>query len=181
MTTPLDDGDGDGAVALAPRPASASHTVTNTWMEIEHANNAGNVHGGVIMRLVDTAAGIAAVRHCRGRVVTAALDEMIFISPIYIGDLVTVTAAVNDAHRTSMEVGVTVVAEDVASGEKRVVSNAHLIFVALDDAGKPTPVSPVLAETDVEKTRQTQARVRRDQRLVRKAALMRAVEATGLS
>jgi len=143
-------------------------------MEIEHANNAGYVHGGTIMRLVDTAAGIAAGRHSRRRVVTAAMDHMSFLAPVYIGDMLRVRATVNDAHRTSMEVGVRVDVEDLPTGETRKVSSAHLVFVALDREGRPTACAPVVAESPDEKRRQLQAGVRREQRLLRKAALQRA-------
>ena len=162
---PLGTGD------LSPRPASGSVTVICEVMEIQHTNNAGFVHGGSIMRLVDTAAGIAAVRHSRSRVVTAAMDDMSFLSPVFLGDILTVFATVNDTHRTSMEVGVRVEVETVPSGVIRHVASAHLVFVALDGDGRPTPVPPVVAETDVERRRQAQAKVRRAQRLVRKSAL----------
>jgi uncharacterized protein (TIGR00369 family) len=158
-------------VDLSPRPASQSRTVISVVMEIEHANNAGYVHGGTIMRLVDTVAGIAAARHARRRVVTAAMDDMSFLSPVYIGDLVTVTAMVNDAHRSSMEVGVRVDVETVPTGEHRRVASAHLVFVGLDESGRPAQVPPVIAESDDEKRRQAQARIRREQRLIRKRAL----------
>ncbi len=158
-------------VDLSPRPASASRTVICVVMEIEHANNAGYVHGGTIMRLVDTAAGIAAARHARRRVVTAAMDDMSFLSPVYIGDLVTVVAMVNDSHRSSMEVGARVDVETVPTGEHRRVATAHLVFVGLGEDGKPAPVPPVIAESDDEKRRQAQARIRREQRLIRKRAL----------
>ncbi|MFN2451018.1 MAG: acyl-CoA thioesterase [Candidatus Dormibacteria bacterium] len=159
---------------LSPRPASMSRTEICMVMEIEHANNAGYVHGGTIMRLVDTAAGIAAGRHSRRRVVTAAMDDMTFMAPVYIGDMLRVRATVNDAHRTSMEVGVRVDVETLPTGESRQVSSAHLVFVALDQNGRPTPCAPVVAESENEKRRQAQARVRRDQRLLRKAALSEA-------
>jgi uncharacterized protein (TIGR00369 family) len=162
-------------VDLSPRPASQSQTVISVVMEIEHANNAGYVHGGTIMRLVDTAAGIAAARHARRRVVTAAMDDMSFLSPVYLGDLVTVRAMVNDAHRTSMEIGVRVDVETVPTGETRHVASAHLVFVGIDEEGKPAPVPPVIAQTDDEKRRQAQARIRREQRLIRKRALAEAV------
>ncbi len=158
-------------VDTAPRAASLSRTTICVVMEIEHANNAGYVHGGTIMRLVDTAAGIAAARHARRRVVTAAMDDMSFLSPVYIGDLVTVLAMVNDAHRSSMEVGVRVDVETVPTGERRHVASAHLVFVGLGADGKPAPVSPVVAETEDERRRQAQARIRREQRLLRKRAL----------
>ena len=96
---------------------------------------------------------------------------MSFLAPVYIGDLVTVRAMVNDAHRTSMEIGVRVDVETVPSGETRHVASAHLVFVGLDENGKPTRVPPVIAESDDEKRRQAQARIRREQRLVRKRAL----------
>ncbi|MHB8719002.1 MAG: acyl-CoA thioesterase [Candidatus Dormibacteria bacterium] len=156
---------------MAPRPASLSTTQICTAMEIVHANNDGNVHGGTIMRMVDGAAGIAAMRHSRRRVVTASMDDMSFLAPVFIGDLVTVRAMVNDAHRTSMEVGVRVDVENIATGEWRRVASAHLVFVALDTEGRPTPVPPVLAQTEDERRRQAQARVRRQQRLVRKRAI----------
>ncbi len=157
--------------ALAPRPSAASRATIAQLMEPGHANPSGNVDGGVIMRLVDSAGAIAAARHCRSRVVTAALDSMSFLAPAYIGDVVTVHAAVNDANRTSMEVGVRVEVEDLRTGELRHVSSAHLVFVALDEQGRPTPVPPLLAETEVERRRQEQARVRRQQRALLRSAL----------
>ncbi|MBJ7609578.1 MAG: acyl-CoA thioesterase [Candidatus Dormibacteraeota bacterium] len=159
------------SVDMSARPAAGSQTQMCVAMEISHANNDGNVHGGTIMRLVDGAAGIAAMRHARSRVVTASMDDMSFLAPVYIGDLVTVRAMVNDAHSTSMEVGVRVDVENIATGEWRHVASAHLVFVALDADGRPSPVPPVLAETDDEARRQAQARVRREQRLLRKQAL----------
>jgi acyl-CoA hydrolase len=159
---------------MTPRPPTASRTEISTVMQIAQANNDGNVHGGSIMRLVDEAAGIAAMRHSHRRVVTAAMDDMSFLAPVYIGDLVTVRAMVNDAHRTSMEVGVRVDVENIATEEWRYVASAHLVFVALDLDGLPTTVPPIGAVTDEEKRRQEQARIRREQRLVRKRALSEA-------
>jgi acyl-CoA hydrolase len=156
---------------MTPRPASKSRTEVTAVMQISQANNDGNVHGGSIMRLVDEAAGIAAMRHCQRRVVTASMDDMSFLAPVYIGDLVTVRAMVNDAHRTSMEVGVRVDVENIATGEWRHVASAHLVLVALDAENRPTAVPPVLAEGEEENRRQAQARVRREQRLLRKRAL----------
>ena len=161
-------------VDLSPRPVAQSCTTISAVMEIEHANNAGYVHGGTIMRLVDTASGIAAAKHARRRVVTAAMDDMSFLSPVFIGDLVTVQAMVNDAHRTSMEVGARVDVETVPTGEHRRVATAHLVFVGLDEEGRPAEVPGVITETDDERRRQSQARVRREHRLVRKRALEKA-------
>lgn len=161
---------------MTPRPPSASRTEISTVMQITQANNDGNVHGGSIMRLVDEAAGIAAMRHSHRRVVTASMDDMSFLAPVYIGELVTVRAMVNDAHRTSMEVGVRVDVENIAREEWRYVASAHLVFVALDLDGRPTEIPPVVAETTDEKRRQEQALVRREHRLVRKRALAEAAK-----
>src|SRR6201998_984547 len=109
-------------------------------MGIADANASGDIHGGTIMKLVDEAAGVAAVRHARRRVVTASMDRMSFLVPIKIGQLVTFTATVNAAWRTSMEVGVRVVAESPRTGDVRHASTAYLTFVALDDDGRPTAV-----------------------------------------
>jgi acyl-CoA hydrolase len=134
-------------------------------MGVGDANNAGNVHGGVIMYICDEVAGIAAVRHSGCRVVTAAMDRMTFLHPLYVGHLLTVKATVNAAWRTSMEVGVRVEAEDIRSGEVTHTSRAYLTMVALDEAGQPTPVPPVAAETPDEERRAREAQLRRDNRL----------------
>jgi acyl-CoA hydrolase len=134
-------------------------------MGIADANNAGNVHGGVIMHLCDEVAGIAAVRHSGGRVVTAAMDRMNFRHPVVVGQLVTVKATVNAAWRTSMEVGVRVESENVRSGEVVHTSTAYLTMVALDDDGNPKEVPPLEPETPDEKRRAREAQLRRDNRL----------------
>ena len=134
-------------------------------MGIGDANNAGNVHGGAIMRLCDEVAGIAAVRHSGLRVVTAAMDRMTFLHPVYVGHLVTVKASVNAAWRSSMEVGVRVEAEDVRSGDVTHTSTAYLTMVALDDEGRPAPVPGITAETPDELRRAREAQLRRDNRL----------------
>lgn len=134
-------------------------------MGVADANTAGNVHGGLILRLCDEVAGIAAVRHSGGRVVTAAMDRMTFMHPVYVGNLVTVKATVNAAWRTSMEVGVRVEAENVRTGEVTHTSKAYLTMVALDDDGRPASVPPVRAETPDEERRAREAQLRRDNRL----------------
>ena len=134
-------------------------------MGIADANNAGNVHGGLIMHLCDEVAGIAAVRHSRTRVVTAGMDRMDFLHPVYVGQLVTVKATVNAAWRTSMEVGVRVESENVRSGEVLHTSTAYLTMVALDDDGKPAEVPPLAPETQDEQRRAREAQLRRDTRL----------------
>jgi len=134
-------------------------------MGIADANNAGNVHGGLIMHLCDEVAGIAAVRHSGMRVVTAAMDRMTFEHPVYVGQLVTLKATVNAAWRTSMEVGVRVESENVRTGELIHTSTAYLTMVALDDEGNPTEVRPLAPETPDEVRRAREAQLRRDSRL----------------
>lgn len=159
---------------LTPRPASASSVSLTVPMELTDANLLGNVHGGAVMRLVDNAGGLAAMKHCRGPVVTAAMDEMSFLEPVYVGDVVTVQAMVNDSGRTSMEVGVRVEAENVATGRHVHTSSAYLVYVALDREGKPRPVPPVIAETEEQQRRQREAKLRRQARLARKEAILKA-------
>jgi acyl-CoA hydrolase len=131
-------------------------------MGIADANNAGNVHGGLIMHLCDEVAGIAAVRHSGTRVVTAAMDRMNFRHPVYVGQLVNVKATVNAAWRTSMEVGVRVESENVRTGELLHTSTAYLTLVALDDDGHPTEVPPIAPETPDEARRACEGQLRRD-------------------
>jgi acyl-CoA hydrolase len=134
-------------------------------MGVADANTAGNVHGGLILRLCDEVAGIAAVRHSGARVVTAAMDRMTFLHPVYVGNLVTVKATVNAAWRTSMEVGVRVEAENVRTGEITHTSTAYLTMVAPDEEGRPAEVPPAPAETPEEGRRAREAQLRRDLRL----------------
>jgi acyl-CoA hydrolase len=140
-------------------------------MTILDANTVGNVHGGTIMKLVDTAAGLSAARHCGGLAVTAAMDEMSFLEPVYVNDLVTIKAMVNDAGSTSMEVGVRVEAENPVSRRKVHTSSAYLVFVALDAEGEPRRVPPVEPRTEIERRRQVEAKVRRENRLARAIAI----------
>ena len=134
-------------------------------MGIGDANTAGNVHGGVIMHLCDEVAGIAAVRHSGRRVVTAAMDRMTFLHPVFVGAAGHVSATVNAAWRSSMEVGVRVESENVRSGEVVHTSTAYLTMVALDDDGRPAEVPPVEPETPDEQRRAREAQLRRDNRL----------------
>jgi len=142
-------------------------------MELRHANLLGNVHGGEVMRLIDSAAGIAASRHAGGVTVTVSLDQMSFLHPLNVGNVVFVHATVNDVGRTSMEVGVRVEAEDLMSGHRTHTSSAYLVFVALDEQGKPREVAPLAPETDQERRRQDEARIRREIRLARAEAIRR--------
>ena len=130
------------------------------------ANMHGNVLGGKIMHLVDLAGAIAAMRHCRNPIVTASVDQMEFINPVKIGQLVRLHASVNRAFRTSMEVGVKVMMEDPLTGKQQHVSSAFLTFVSIDKEGKGVPVPPVIPETEEEKKAYEEAGARRDYRLL---------------
>jgi acyl-CoA hydrolase len=148
-----------------------SETTLVQLMEITHANIAGIVHGGEVMKLVDTAAGIAAIKHAGGMCVTVAIDEMSFLHPVHVGDLVTVRACVNDVGTTSLEVGVRVEVEAVTSGERKHTSSAYLVFVALDEEGKPRAVPPLVAETSLQHRRRREAQIRRRTRLEHRRAI----------
>ena len=158
---------------MEPKPAAESASILVRWMGIVDANSAGFVHGGIVMKLCDEAASVAAVRHCRGRVVTAAMDRMTFLEPVNVGELLTCSATVNAAWRTSMEVGVRVEAESPRDGKKRHTSTAYLTMVAVDDSGEPTPVPPVEAVSDTEHRRQREAEVRRRNRLAEREEILR--------
>ena len=150
---------------MEPRRVQESETTLAQVMLPSDANTQGNVHGGTIMKLVDTAGGIAAIRHSRHRVVTVIMDSMTFLEPVYVGDLVTVHARLTWTGRTSMEAEVRVEAENVASGVVTHTSTAYLVYVALDDEGKPCPVPSLELTTDDERARWQQAQARRAYRL----------------
>jgi acyl-CoA hydrolase len=142
------------------------------WMGVTDANSAGNIHGGTIMKLADEASGIAAVKYSRQRVVTAGMDRMDFLVPIYVGELVTFKATVNAAWRTSMEVGVRVEAENPLTGERRHTNTAYLTMVALDVDGRPAPVPPPLVTTPAQQRRQREAEMRRANRLAERQQIL---------
>jgi acyl-CoA hydrolase len=129
------------------------------------ANGLGNVLGGKVMHVVDLAGAMAAIRHARTPVVTASVDSMHFIHPVRIGQLMILRSSVNRVFRTSMEVGVQVETENLLTGDKLHTCSAYLTFVALDKAGKPIPVAPVVPETEQEKRRYREAGERREYRL----------------
>jgi acyl-CoA hydrolase len=159
--------------AVEPKKAADSAAVLVRWMGLGDANSAGFVHGGVVMKMCDEAAGIASIRHCGRRVVTAGMDRMAFILPVHVGELLTCSAMVNAVWRTSMEVGVRVEAENPLTGERRHTSSAYLTMVALDDRGEPTQVPPLVAESEAEQRRQREAEVRRRNRLAEREEILR--------
>ena len=129
------------------------------------ANGLGNVLGGKVMHLVDLAGALAALRHARCSVVTASVDYMNFLHPVKIGQLILLRSSVNRVFRTSMEVGVKVFVEDLRTGVVTHTSSAYLTFVALDGAGNPIPIPPVVPESVDEQRRYEEAARRRDYRL----------------
>jgi acyl-CoA hydrolase len=155
------------------RKAGDSQAILVRWMGLVDANSAGYVHGGTVMKLCDEVAGLSAVRHSRCRVVTAGMDRMTFLEPIHIGELVTFSASVNAAWRTSMEVGVRVEAERPREGSVRHTNTAYLTMVALDDDGRPAEVPPLLVETPDEERREREAQTRRRNRLAERDELQR--------
>jgi uncharacterized protein (TIGR00369 family) len=147
------------------KPMSASKISIAQLMQPEHANNLGNVHGGWVMKLVDEAGALACMRHAQRRVVTVAIDQMVFRQPIRIGDLVILNAEVTYAGRTSLEAEVQVTAENPVTGEQTHTNTAYLVYVAMDEEGQPAPVPALYAETDDEKARMQRARDRQKHRL----------------
>ena len=145
-----------------------SSAVFSYLMLPQDANPAGNVHGGVVMKHIDSAAGVVAARHARSFVVTASIDRVDFHSPVYIGNLLTLKASVNIVGRTSMEVGVRVEAEDLRSGEVRHTASAYLTLVAMGQDGRPMVVPPLIMETGEEKRRNRESAARRKTRLAEK-------------
>ena len=135
--------------------------VESRYLIMPHqANPHGTAFGGVIVAWIDITAAMAAQRHCGKEVVTAGIDTLAFKEPVRIGDHVVLRASVNYVSRTSMEVGVRVTREDPYTGEEAVATTAHLTFVALDENKKPTPAPPIRPETDQEKRRYENARLR---------------------
>jgi acyl-CoA hydrolase len=155
------------------RPVSRSSSELIRWMSIQDANSAGFVHGGVVMRMCDEVAGIAAIRHCGNRVVTAGVDRMTFTEPVHVGELLRCQACVNAAWRTSMEVGVRVEAENAVTAEVRHTSTAYLTMVAVDPNGQPMAVPPLIPETPDEQRRQREAETRRRNRLAERDEILK--------
>lgn len=142
-----------------------SQVVMSQIMYPQDTNPAGNVQGGVIIRLADITAGAVAIKHARTNVVTASIDRVDFYSPVYPGDMVTFKASLNYVGRTSMEVGVRVETETVLTGYTRHTASAYITMVALDKSGKPTEVPPLILETEDEIRRNNEAKLRREIRL----------------
>lgn len=156
---------------MDPKAAESTSQLVH-WMGIGDANSAGNIYGGAVMKLADEAAGLAAIKHSRERVVTAGMDRMTFLYPIRVGELVTLSASVNAAWRTSMEIGVRVEAENPRTGEVRHTNTAYLTMVAVDRDGNPAPVPPLIATTPDQLRRMREAERRRANRLAERAEIL---------
>ena len=151
-----------------PKTPRASRISIAQLMHPEHANILGNVHGGWIMKLVDEAGALACMRHAQRRVVTVAVDSLVFREPIKIGDLIILNAEVTYTGHTSMEVEVQVIAENPITGERIHTNTAYLVFVGLDDGGRPTAIPALITETEEEKQRMEQAKKRQAHRISQK-------------
>ncbi len=136
-----------------------------------HANPLGNVHGGIIMKLVDEAGGLCAMRHAQRPAVTIAIDSMTFHSPVHVGNLLTLKASIHYVGNTSMDVGVRVTAENPITGEQTHTNSARLVYVALDDNGRATKVPGLILETDTQRRRWDAAKARQAERLRREKAV----------
>jgi acyl-CoA hydrolase len=149
-------------IEKSPRESEAYMT---NFMMPQDANLRGNVFGGTIMKLIDEICGITAVRHTRGNVVTASIDRMDFIAPIYIGDILRLKSSINYVGTTSMEIGVRIEAEDPRTGQIRHTGTCFLTYVALDEHGRPREVPKLKLETDEDRRRWEEAAIRRKLRM----------------
>jgi acyl-CoA hydrolase len=147
------------------KPARLSQSTISEVMMPHMANTVGNVHGGVLLGMIDRVGAVAAIRHARRVCVTVSVDQVDFREPIHLGELVTMHAMVNYVHRTSMEVGVRVEAEDLVTGVRRHTNSCYLTYVAIDDAGRPVEVPAVLPENEEERRRFAAAERRRTHRI----------------
>jgi acyl-CoA hydrolase len=150
------------------KPVSKSRVTLTQLMLPQHANALGNVHGGVIMKMVDETAAISAMRHAQRPCVTVAVDSMTFREHVSVGELLSCTASVNYVGRSSLEVGVRVLAEDPITGKTTHTNSAYLVFVALGDDDRPCAVPQLLVETPEEQRRLEQAKARQAHRLARR-------------
>lgn len=147
------------------KPPSASTVIVTELVQPNHANFLGNLHGGQLMKWIDMAAAMAAMKHSGFVCVTASVDELNFLAPVKVGHIVTIYATVNRAFNTSMEVGVRVERIDPLTQQKSHTSSAYLTFVAIDQYGNPVKVPPIIPKTAIEKRRFEEAGLRRQHRL----------------
>lgn len=147
------------------KTVAQSRISVSRLMMPEHANPLGNVHGGEIMKLVDETGGLVSMRHAGCPAVTVAMDAMTFLEPVRIGDLLTLSGELSYVGRTSMEVRVSVIAENPLTGQRMHTNWAYVVYVAIDEQGHPQPVPPLIAETDEERERMKRGEERQAYRL----------------
>lgn len=158
-------------VEIMNKTIAESRVVLHHFMMPEHANLLGNVHGGIIMKLVDEAGALCAMRHAQRPAVTVAIDSMTFHSPVKVGDVLTMHAELNYVGTSSMEVGIKVTAEDPLKGETTHTNSAYAVYVALDENCRPVKVPELVLETEEEKANYAAAKLRQRQRLQREAEM----------
>lgn len=152
------------------KPASASRLSLAIITDPGQANAFGTLHGGVLLRLADECGAIAALRHAGGgRITTAAIDSFTFLSPVYVGERVELSAEVTHVGRTSIETRIEIIAEPLERAERRIVAVGYGLYVALEETGRPTPVPPLLCETEADRKREEAAQARQAVRLARRA------------
>ena len=146
-------------------PDQTRCVMTQIVMPMHTNGAAGIMFGGIMMQWIDVCAGVAAMRHSAGAVLTASVDRLDFLSPVRVGEVVVLTAQVNYTARTSMEVGCRVETEDMYTGTRRYVTKSYLTFVAVDDHGRPRPIKPIELVTEDDRQRHSDAEFRRSERL----------------
>lgn len=153
---------------MSPKPAHASRVTLAQLMQPTEANVYGNVHGGLVMKLMDEAGAATAIRHAQRPVVTVAVDQVTFREPIHVGALVTLEAVLTYTGRTSMEVQIDVTAQNLLTGEHTHTNTAYFVYVALDEAGHPAAVPPLQLDTDEDRARWQAAQERQTYRLAQR-------------
>ena len=163
--------DASDPLPVAPRPPSASRVTLAHLMTAADTNPYGNVHGGVLMKLADDAAGLVAARHCGGPAVTVAI-EMTLLRPVHVADLIHASAHLTWTGRTSMEVQVDIGAQRWnSSDQSHAVAVAHLVYVAIDGDERPKPVPPLVLDTDDDRRDHEEARLRVETRALHRVKL----------
>ena len=150
---------------MKPKTVDSTSVIMSHMMLPPDANPVGIVHGGVVMKHIDDAAGVVAVRHSGGNAVTASIDRLDFHHPAFIGNLLTIKASINLTGKTSMEIGTRVETEDPATGTVNHTASAYLTFVALDENNRPRNIPGLILETEDQKRRNCEALERRKKRL----------------
>lgn len=152
---------------MQPRTVSETALTLTTFMQPEHSNSLGTIHGGVILKLCDECGGIVASRHARRPAVTVTVDSVTFHRPVHVGEVLFVHGRITYVGTTSMEVELRVEAESLVTGEVSHTNSAYFVYVALDDQLRPTPVPKLKLETDEERQRFEEGRIRQAARLAR--------------